>query len=377
MINPSLPLVEKWYYLRQNQWVPLDTDKYILEDETDGLRKAGSLRLTLPKDITDEDSLLTRGFFWFRVDTYQQSGVVEIPISARTPQLSIQFSGKQNDFGRLANPLSEGSIAKPFKNDANLKSVQQLYQSFGGKIAEKNADFHTRVSERLRHKGRGIALFDYERLILNQFPDIYRVKCIRHTLPDLRSDNGIYKDHMLAPGYVSVAVIPALIDKTFADPLQPKADLSVLKQIEIFLQEKISPFVHVCVLNPIYESIKVSCSIAYRPGFSPIFNHQELMRDKRQVLGPWAFNAGADIVFGGKVYASSIIQFIEKRRYVAFVKDFRLDVGSIDPDESEAPCRNQPGLIFPAIGSGTIVQASNVRSVLTSYKEHSITEYKP
>ena len=36
--------------------------------------------------------------------------------------------------------------------------------------------YYTRVSERLRHKNRAIQLWDYEHLILQNFPHLYRVK---------------------------------------------------------------------------------------------------------------------------------------------------------------------------------------------------------
>ncbi|MEM8900331.1 MAG: hypothetical protein AAGC85_19605, partial [Bacteroidota bacterium] len=374
-INSSLPLVDSWYYLRQNEWRWLDTAKYILNDETEGLRKAGKLLLKLPTDITDEDTLLTEGFFWFRVDIFQQSGVIDIPVSARTPQVSIQFSERQSDFERLVKPLPMGSLNKPLKNDATLKSVTQYYPSFGGKIAEKSTNFYTRVSEHLRHKGRGIALFDYERLILDQFPEIFRVKCIRHMLPNSQPALGNNNDYTIAPGFVTIAVIPSLINKTFANPFQPKADLSVLKRIEQFLQQKISPFVNVCVLNPMYESIRVSSSIAFREGFSPIFYKQELAQEISRFLAPWAFDDGAEIVFGGKMYASSLIQFIEKRRYVDFVKDFRIDLGIVDLVDPSDPCQEDFRLLFPAQGTGTVIKASNVRSVLTSSGQHEITEF--
>jgi hypothetical protein len=80
------------------------------------------------------------------------------------------------------------------------------YPSFGGRVTEDNAEFYNRVSERLRHKDRAITIFDYERLVLESFPDIYRVKCIDHT------DEGCE----LAPGHVLVEGTTFALD-TFSD----------------------------------------------------------------------------------------------------------------------------------------------------------------
>ena len=40
-----------------------------------------------------------------------------------------------------------------------------------------------------------------------------------------------------------------------------------------------------------------------------------------QYLTPWAFNSDADIQFGGRIFKSSLINFIEERYYVDFITD--------------------------------------------------------
>ena len=66
---------------------------------------------------------------------------------------------------------------------------------------QKEAQTSTkRISERLRHKGRAITRFDYERITLEQFPEIWKVKCINHTLG--LANTTYQKDLELAPGFV-------------------------------------------------------------------------------------------------------------------------------------------------------------------------------
>ena len=41
-------------------------------------------------------------------------------------------------------------------------------------------------------------------------------------------------------------------------------------------------------------------------------------------LSPWAYDEGADLVIGGRIYASSIIDFIESRPEVDYVAELKL-----------------------------------------------------
>ena len=47
---------------------------------------------------------------------------------------------------------------------------------------------------------------------------------------------------------------------------------------------------------------------------------QELVR----FLSPWAFGEGKEVTFGGKIYKSSLIDFVEEQSYVDYVTDFQL-----------------------------------------------------
>jgi hypothetical protein len=44
-----------------------------------------------------------------------------------------------------------------------------------------------------------------------------------------------------------------------------------------------------------------------------------LKEEITQFLTPWAYNSNADIQFGGKIYKSSLINFIEERYYVDYI----------------------------------------------------------
>ncbi len=204
--------------------------------------------------------------------------------------------------------------------DSAIKSISQPFASFGGKPKESDEEFYVRVSERLRHKHRGISIWDYERIVLQNFPSIYKVKCINHSTYNSDADE-------FAPGYVSVIVIPGLYNKNAVNPLEPRAPVSTLTEIKDFLGSKISPFAkeNIKVLNPFYEKIKVEFKVKFEKGYDDWGYYSVLLqKDIMEFLSPWAFKDGQDISFGGKIHKSVILNFIEERYYVDFVTDFKM-----------------------------------------------------
>ena len=109
-----------------------------------------------------------------------------------------------------------------------IKSVEQPYASFNGKLPEEGNDYYRRVSERLRHKNRPITIWDFERIVLEEFPSVYKLKCLNHTRM-----NEYYSEQ--APGNVSLIVISNLRNQNAVNPLQPTTSLSTLTAIKEFL----------------------------------------------------------------------------------------------------------------------------------------------
>ena len=92
-------------------------------------------------------------------------------IDIRAQAMLAQFDDHSNDLSHLKNGISSGTISKLSERIQAIKSVSQPFSSFGSRAAETDTDYYQRVSERLRHKNRAITLWDYERLILQKFPE--------------------------------------------------------------------------------------------------------------------------------------------------------------------------------------------------------------
>ena len=191
-------------------------------------------------------------------------------------------------------------------------------------MQEEDAIFYTRVSERLRHKQRALTIWDYERLVLDRFPQIYKAKCLPPNLAANPDDLG----------KVVIIVIPDIRNKFPANPFEPKAPADLIADIESFLAEKVPPDARVEVRNAHFVPVQVRVGVHFYPGDEGYYK-QRLIDELNRFLSPWAYEEGADIVIGAKIYANSIVDFIDRRPYVDYVAQIELfsseDGGSPKP----------------------------------------------
>ncbi len=309
----------RWYYLAANEWVPFE-DYQVVSDTTDGLLTSGIVEFAIPDGINQQNTILPSSLHWLKASVTEYPGSISEAVNVHAQAARITFQDNNNDLSHLASPLPAGTISKLENDDPAIKGINQLYDSFGGQPAEDDLDFYTRVSERLRHKGRAITQFDYERLVLEAFPDIYKVSCINHT----------DSNHDLSPGHVLISVVPDFSKLKAVDRRQPKVTLAQLEKIKRFLEERNACFVSgsavtLHVLNPVYEKIDFDFEVRFTPEITAIdFHIRKLKEDIVRYLSPWAFDDAAEINFGGRVFKSSILNFVEKQPYVDFVLNFKM-----------------------------------------------------
>jgi hypothetical protein len=435
-------------------------------------------------------------------------------IDVFTQAVETHFDDHQNAASHFDKALAAGNINKLLNPVPQVSRVSQPFASFDGKHAEIGKEFYTRVSERLRHKQRAITGWDYERIILDRFPSIYKIKCIGHTDPaclcrdfekpmaadtsldevietasikykdefetDIKNENSdiikkilkkIASDNELvyiighydsadgtvnsrelnekrlaelenwlvnkfsvdaalirksilpdgienrvdleqrkpkkiketiigkvccgpqvSPGHVLLIPIADLKNRNALNPLQPKTSRKTLLDIEAYCKKMTSPFVKVHAKNPVYEEILVSCKVKFHRGTEKGFYLKKLNEDIKQFLTPWAFDETAEIVFGQKIYASSIINFIEGLPYVDFITDFLMflcenpccpDI-DVDPIKSSAVtldtvnscCDLDEFISTKGFPGNTVAKASGPRTILVSAARHDISLYE-
>jgi hypothetical protein len=128
-----------------------------------------------------------------------------------------------------------------------------------------------RTGERLKHKSRALLMWDYERLVLERFPSVFKVRCLPQdagplvvVLPSLAGEDQL--------GYVTGPTLHAI----------------ELERIRAFLQERASPFARLTVRNASYEGIQVRCTVRFKRGVHPGEGQRRVHRALFDYLSPWS-----------------------------------------------------------------------------------------
>ncbi|HEY6976464.1 MAG TPA: hypothetical protein VH396_09240, partial [Chitinophagaceae bacterium] len=351
-----------WSYLSNNRW--LDFEEQEISDATLELVQSGIISFAVPEEATTNNTLLQSGYIWVKASIAEAAGAICKLLTMDAQAAIATFKNNDNADDFLDTALAAGTVSKLKTPDAAVKKISQPYPSFGGRTKESKDNFYVRVSERLRHKARAITIWDYEHLILEAFPEIYRVKCLNHTSVEQASDGSEYINEV-KPGNVLIITVPTLVNRNDANPLKPYTNQNTLTKIEEYLKQRTSCFVHVKARQPQFEEVRMSFFLKLYEQYKDFTFYANLLRDEiTQYLTPWAYNNAEDIQFGGKIYKSSLINFIEERYYVDYITDVQM-FQKISDTTGES-------------GNLEVVTASTTKSILVSApaSKHMITEIK-
>jgi hypothetical protein len=337
-----------WHYLKGNNWKELNKDA--VNDGTDQLKRSGIIAITLPGDADNANTLLDPGYLWVRAAvTTLPEGVSKIMGIHANAIAVTRLLIANNAAANLVQPA--GSIAKMEAPDGKVKKVNQPYASFGGRAVESGNEYYLRVSERLRHKDRAVTVWDYEHLVLQQFPEIYKAKCLNHT--KLTGSGNSIDYNEVAPGWVTLITIPNLQQRNDADPLKPFTKAATLDAIADFLKARTSCHVQLVTAQPQFEEVRLSATVVLAEGYEDINYYGALLQQElTQYLSPWAFGGGTSLDFGGSLHKSVLIDFIEERPYVDYITDVKL--------------YHKPGENATESGDVEAAVASTARSILVS-----------
>jgi hypothetical protein len=311
----SSPLIS-WAYLSDDTWIELRQDQ-VPADTTRQLQQPGIVTLLTGFDAGLEHQSMPGGMIWLQASLSQGLNRV-LPLSAIHTQaveavLEILPDQTPGDFAsHLVTGLLPDQIKKNVQLSPSLKAIRQPYASFGGEQPELSEHFITRLSERLRHRKRAVHAWDFERLGLEAFPGIAKIKCL------------VGNESSVA-GTARVIVIPRInTSQPLLKRLQPKASSFFLDQVRQFLSGHSSFFTTVLVSNPDYEEVLTDFKVKFKTGFDPVFYLEKLNEDIVRFVSPWAFNEKTALHFDAEIYRSEIMYFIEKLPYVDYIADFKL-----------------------------------------------------
>lgn len=335
----------KWYFLSGNEWLVLDKSNIISDDTNDFLR-SGIIRFLIPEAVTTNNTFLNQSLTWLGVELPASVSIDSVCkfVNVHIQAAEAVFADNDNELSHLASGLPAGTISKLVDRLPQIKSITQPYASFGGLLPEDDGAFRLRVSERLRHKHRAITIWDYEHLVMAQFPQVFRVKCLNHTDDDSE----------VAPGSVRVVTIPDIRNQISFDPFKPRVSKNTLSQITKYLSGLNSLHVDLLAINPDYEEVILEFKVKFYFGLDENLYAAKLNTDLINYLSPWAFNQNADIDFGGTLYKSVVIRFIEELSYVDYIADFKMYFTASGPANPD------------------VLEAGNSKAILVSAKQHLI-----
>jgi hypothetical protein len=347
----------EWFALSNNEWKALNRD-FVTGDSTNNFLRPGIVKITVPAESNSSNTLLEAGFYWLKAQLPE--GLVSTSVcklaGVYAQAAEAVFADNGNELSHLSSSLASGTIKKFVEKPALIKGLNQPYSTFGGEPQEDDHAFYLRVSERLRHKQRSVDIWDYERIILQKFPSVYKVKCLSHT--SITKEDGTPDYFEISPGFVSLIVIPDIRNRNSFDPLQPRASQNLLREIEDYISPLRSLHVKFDADNPDYETVFLDFRVKFYEKYDANAYRKVLNDDIVRYLSPWAYGDFSEMHFGGKLYKSVIIRFIEERPYVDFVSHFKMYLRKGAEDQN--------------IADQGMVSASSARAILVSAKTHNI-----
>lgn len=306
-----------WHYLAANQWKQLKPSQ-VVSDGTHGFLTSGIVALDLPPDISSDNTILPGGLYWLRVSAEGRRLYTLCSLYAVHAQaLKATWKPQEgNALSHLAVKLPAGTIREPKISMPGIAEIRQIVDSSGGAPAESPEQWTIRVSERLKHKNRAVAPWDYERLVLQHFPEIYKVKCF----PCMSGREGQGGRH--EPGQLLIVLIP-YPKEAAAVNLQPMVNAQLLRDVREFVQGLSSGFAKINVRNPAYEPIQVRCRVRFRRGaeHGRCLNRMNLAIF--DYLSPWS-PGGHEAGFGWRIRCNEIQSCLQELDYVESVSGLSL-----------------------------------------------------
>ncbi len=325
----SFPPDIDWSYLSGNQWQRFPSRNIVFdstkadEGSKRSLVQSGVIEFQMPADAKKGDTLLNPAYYWIRASATETATPIQTTVGA-LPSIvgifaqagSVRLATLPMDARHFDQALPPQTINQLKFRQAAVKLIEQPYEGFGGRAVEQGGTYHLRISERLRHKKRAITAWDYEHLVLEQFPEVRFVKCINHSHPVSKAEFNTLKT-----GAVAVVVMPLKTTK----PLQPQTNRRTLENIKSYLKTYSNGFTSgddlLQVIPPQYQAVVVSLRVKFQAGDTEKLVHN-LDNDIARLIAPWAFDAAIEPTFGQNLYRTTLLSQIEALDYVDYIEDF-------------------------------------------------------
>lgn len=310
----ELPKIS-WMYLINNQWH--DLSKYILVDNTIGLRKSGIVKIEVPQSIQTDQTVLPSGKFWIRASFGKEKENFSVEINTRVKRVFMQAVPLTSKHAIPSNTQTSDFTHKSVKiNTTDAIKTEKVVGPMGLVLDEYMEDetaFYNRVSERLRHKGRGITNWDIERILLEKFQQIEKIRVY---------GRNSYPNELVLGSNIQIVVIPKN-DFNDAGLFQPsELDVDTLEEIKKYAKRYMSDYARVEVCNPIFEKLKIRCRVSFNDEHKSTLLRHRLNKELVNFLSPNLKDFNSEDLFEKSFTKTGIFNFIASRNYVKKVFEF-------------------------------------------------------
>ncbi len=301
----------QWNYLSNNEWLPLKG--LLLEDSTDGLIKSGIVKIKIPKTIQLNNTRFPKGKFW--ISAVSKEGKEDLNSKIKrifTQAVAVTSSTILSEV--LPNLDEESKVQKiNFEGKKGIAEIVGPFALTNNEPTESEDSFYSRLSEQLRHKNRVVSNWDFERLILEKFTQIGKVRAYgRNSHPD----------ELIKGSTIQIVVLPKNNLNDYMSRGRKEVAFNTLNKIKKYVAQFVSPYAKIEVSNPVYEQLKIRCRVKFIDYQKRGNLKNELNKELVNYLSPDIENSFIKKGFDESISKTEIINFIESRSYVDFVTNF-------------------------------------------------------
>ncbi|MDR0683110.1 MAG: hypothetical protein LBG15_14865 [Dysgonamonadaceae bacterium] len=292
-------------------WEPVPNG-FIIEDKTMNLMRSGFIKINIPGNISN--SLFdSSGRIWLRVGIEKNAEVIPSinKIHIHVAEAEFNPDTSENDY---YNRLLNGMEWSPERVIPGLDGVSTV-ASYAGREKETPTERLMRISEYVSHRGKAVTPRDYERITLQAFPDIVKVKC----LPTFNVKND-------AKNRVTLVIIPRKTKKEGEEYWKPMATSRQILNVEQFFKDSVSAYVHdVDVVNPLYEEVTVYCHITFNNRYPVALCHTRITDLLNGMIAPWQ-KCYEPPLFDYSLDMAEIRQAVSEQDFVEGISQFSIIV---------------------------------------------------
>ncbi|VAW60026.1 hypothetical protein MNBD_GAMMA11-79 [hydrothermal vent metagenome] len=293
----------KGSYYSAKGWRSIRKDD-IVYDSTGNMMHTGVVTIRVAHDISCHPVMVPDNTYWFVISashnlshysTVQSVGFDVIRLSSVDDRIKLSSS---------AGGIS-GSW-RALKDIAGLKVYRQSQSAFSSTDTEDSRQSRVRFYERLRHKNRAINVWDYERLVLEAFPQLHLVKCFAATSS---------RQLTPSPGHVLIVVVPKVAESIEIYKTGYHVNSVVLQEILDYIRALAPSNITLEVRNPVYESIQVRCAVRFNSSHNPGQLLKRFSRHISDYLSPWS-ETGSVSRFGWTIPIRDLESYLLDLAYV-------------------------------------------------------------